>query len=64
MTIKWKYLIGSGISGVLIMFCLDLLHKHSYLPKIPILPRLFICGILGAGISWVGHSICCIKNHQ
>lgn len=59
MTAKWKSLIGSGVGGVLVMACLDLLRKHGYLTETPILLRLFICGILGAGTSWAVHSIFC-----
>lgn len=59
MTAKWKSLIISGVGGVFIMSCLDLLRKYGYLPETPLLLRLVICGILGVGASWAVQSIFC-----
>ena len=57
MSKKWKSLIGAGVGGVLTMACLNLMRKHGYLPEIPMLLRLAICGTLGAGSSWAVQSV-------
>lgn len=50
---KLKKLIGAGIGGALVMLSLDSLRRQGYLLEMPMLARLAVCGILGAGASWL-----------